>query len=66
MEARLAKLDYGPDPFVVAPRDVAKAKASWLRQLIETPLALLFATLCATSATASFMAYHFHDSAPMC
>ena len=32
--------------------------------LVEKPLALLFATACATSATASFMAYHFHDLSP--
>jgi competence protein ComEC len=32
--------------------------------LIDKPRALLFATLCATSATASFMAYHFHDLSP--
>jgi competence protein ComEC len=28
------------------------------------PLALLFATFCATSATASFMAYNFHELSP--
>jgi competence protein ComEC len=28
------------------------------------PLGLLFATLCATSATASFMAYNFHELSP--
>ena len=32
--------------------------------LIDRPLALLFATAFATSATASFMAYHFHDLSP--
>jgi competence protein ComEC len=31
---------------------------------IEKPLAVLLATLCATAATASFMAYHFHDLSP--
>ena len=34
------------------------------RYLIEKPLALLAATAFATSATASFMAYHFHDLSP--
>ena len=32
--------------------------------LVDRPLALLLATACATSATASFMAYHFHDLSP--
>ncbi|HLW89830.1 MAG TPA: ComEC/Rec2 family competence protein, partial [Roseiarcus sp.] len=32
--------------------------------LFEKPLSLLIATFCATSATASFMAYHFHDLSP--
>jgi competence protein ComEC len=32
--------------------------------LIDKPIGLLFATLCATAATASFMAYHFHDLSP--
>ena len=32
--------------------------------LVEKPLALLVATAFATSATASFMAYHFHDLSP--
>ena len=32
--------------------------------LIDKPLGLVVATLCATSATASFMAYHFHDLSP--
>jgi competence protein ComEC len=33
-------------------------------KLGHSPLALLFATLCATSATASFMAYDFHELSP--
>ena len=37
---------------------------SGLARLGEKLAALLFATLCATSATASFMAYHFHDLSP--
>ena len=31
---------------------------------MHKPLALLIATACATAATASFMAYHFHDLSP--
>ena len=33
-------------------------------RLAHGPLALLFATFCATSATASFMAYDFHELSP--
>lgn len=33
-------------------------------RLAEGPLALLATTLCATAATASFMAYHFHELSP--
>ena len=64
MEARLRRIEEGPDPFVVAPRETAKAEAAWWKGLLEKPAALLFATVCATSATASFMAYHFHDLSP--
>ncbi len=32
--------------------------------LLRGPLGLLFATFCATSATASFMAYNFHELSP--
>jgi competence protein ComEC len=35
-----------------------------VRAIAEKPLAMLLATFCATSATASFMAYHFHDLSP--
>jgi hypothetical protein len=36
-----------------------------LRPLLRRgPLGLLFATFCATSATASFMAYNFHEISP--
>lgn len=34
------------------------------QHVAKGPLALLFATFCATSATASFMAYHFHELSP--
>jgi len=63
MEARLARLDNGPDPFVVDRRTPKQQHSLW-RRLIDKPRELLFATLCATSATASFMAYHFHDLSP--
>ncbi len=38
--------------------------ASLEEKLAHGPLALLFATFCATSATASFMAYDFHELSP--
>ena len=63
MESRLAGRDIDPDPFV--PKRGAAPKPSFLgAHLIERPLALLVATAFATSATASFMAYHFHDLSP--
>src|SRR5271166_2792030 len=61
MEARLAGLDSDPDPYV--PRR-GVAPPGLLADLLRKPLALLFATACATAATASFMAYHFHDLSP--
>ena len=59
MEARLgsveiAQLEAGPD----------EPPISLLRSAGEKIAELLFATLCATSATVSFMAYHFHDISP--
>src|SRR4029077_20651036 len=63
MESRIAALDADPDPFV--PKRGAPAKSAFFgAHLIERPLALLVATAFATSATASFMAYHFHDLSP--
>ncbi len=63
MESRIAGLDVDPDPFV--PKRGAAAKPSFVgAHLVEKPLALLVATVFATSATASFMAYHFHDLSP--
>ena len=63
MESRIAALDADPDPFV--PKRGAAPKPSFLgAHLVEKPLALLIATAFATSATASFMAYHFHDLSP--
>ena len=61
MEARLARAEAGPDPFVP---QRGRAREARLFHLLEKPVALLTATLCATSATASFMAYHFHDLSP--
>jgi competence protein ComEC len=61
MEARLAGITADPDPWL--PRRDTAPRGLFL-DLARTPLALLFATACATSATASFMAYHFHDLSP--
>ena len=61
MEARVAGMESDPDPFL--PRRDAPAYA-WFVDLFHKPLALLVATACATGATASFMAYHFHDLSP--
>jgi competence protein ComEC len=62
MEARLSRAEEGIDPFVPV-RGRAPPRALWKR-LVDKPIGLLIATLCATSATASFMAYHFHDLSP--
>ena len=63
MESRIAALDVDPDPFV--PKRGADPKPSFFGAgFIERLLALLIATAFATSATASFMAYHFHDLSP--
>jgi competence protein ComEC len=62
MEARLAARDIDPDPFV--PKRGERPRRGRFSALLERPLALLFATAFATSATASFMAYHFHDLSP--
>ena len=61
MEARLAGMERDPDPFL--PKRGA-APPGLLADLIHKPVALLVATACATGATASFMAYHFHDLSP--
>src|SRR5664279_4032090 len=63
MEARLARLDQGKDPFAPT-RQKPRLRPPFWKKLVDKPLGLLFATLCATSATASFMAYHFHDLSP--
>lgn len=69
-EARMEAVARG---FAETYRSSARPAASsatrgWLDsfkpQLARGPLGLLFATLCATSATASFMAYNFHELSP--
>src|SRR5271157_1506163 len=54
MEARLARLDHGADPFLPT-RLRPPRRGAILSHVVDKPLALMFATLCATSATASFM-----------
>lgn len=63
MEARLANRDHRPDPFLPA-RGRPERRSALFVHAVEKPFHLLLATLCATSATASFMAYHFHDLSP--
>ncbi len=62
MEARLASLESDPDPFL--PQRGRVPRGGLLADLFHKPLGLLVATACATGATASFMAYHFHDLSP--
>jgi competence protein ComEC len=62
MEARLTGMDPDPDPYL--PQRGRSPPRGLLSEILHKPLALLFATACATSATASFMAYHFHDLSP--
>ena len=63
MELRIAALDPDPDPFL--PKRGEGRKPSFFgAHVVEKALALLIATAFATSATASFMAYHFHDLSP--
>ncbi|MBV8441259.1 MAG: ComEC family competence protein [Hyphomicrobiales bacterium] len=62
MEARLASLESDPDPFL--PRRGRAPTGGLFADLFHKPLGLLGATACATGATASFMAYHFHDLSP--
>ena len=62
MEARFA-VDRRPDPVSTA-RNRPQPR-SWLAtHLVDKPASLVLAAFCATSATASFMAYHFHDLSP--
>jgi competence protein ComEC len=62
MESRLAGLDTNPDPFL--PQRGRPPPRTVFAEIAHKPVALLVATACATSATASFMAYHFHDLGP--
>ena len=55
-------MEADPDPFLPEPR--RPTRSAIVRTGGEKLGELLFATLCATSATASFMAYHFHDLSP--
>jgi len=63
MEARQARGEAGRDPFLPQ-RGRPPRRGAFIVQLVDKPRALLLATFCATSATASFMAYHFHDLSP--
>ena len=62
MEARVVGMESNPDPFV--PQRGKAQAAGFYADLLHKPLGLLIATACATGATASFMAYHFHDLSP--
>lgn len=62
LEARMARREDAGDPFMPSPR--APKRGPLTIHLIDKPLGLIVATLCATTATASFMAYHFHDLSP--
>ena len=67
MEARLAKREAKPDPLAVTlpgARQERRAPTGLLAHIFHKPADLLIATACATAATASFMAYHFHDLSP--
>ena len=63
MESRLARLDQSRDPFR-APRGPSPRRSALMVHIADKPLRLIVAALCATCATASFMAYHFHDLSP--
>ncbi len=63
MEARLAVLDRSPDPFL-PPRGRPQRRGAFATHFVDKPLRLLLAAFFATCATASFMAYHFHDLSP--
>ncbi len=63
MEARLSLLDHRRDPLLPA-RDRPQRRGALAVHFIDKPLRLVLAAFCATCATASFMAYHFHDLSP--
>ncbi|HUB65213.1 MAG TPA: ComEC/Rec2 family competence protein [Methylocella sp.] len=69
-EARMSAAAAG-EAEIVRPgaRPVEQVRRHWALaffnpHLARGPLGLLFATFCATSATASFMAYNFHELSP--
>ncbi len=62
LEERLARAETSGDPLMPAPRGPRRGAIGL--HLVDKPLGLIVATLCATAATASFMAYHFHDLSP--
>ena len=63
MEARLAGHRERSRSVPAAAGQGARRAGFWPTSS-DKPLGLLVATACATSATASFMAYHFHDLSP--
>jgi len=65
-EARGALIDRRREPpvFGRTPSRLAKWRESAGELLLRGPAAPIFATLCATSATASFMADDFHELSP--
>jgi competence protein ComEC len=62
LEARMARAETSGDPFMPTPREPKRGALAL--HLVDKPIGLILATFCATSATASFMAYHFHDLSP--
>jgi len=64
LEARFALAGPTDDKLQAAPASATKTIGGLARFLFDKPLAILVATFCATAATASFMAYHFHDLSP--
>jgi competence protein ComEC len=63
IEARPARLDHRRDPLLPA-RGRSPQPGALMAHFVDKPLRLMLATLCATCATASFMACHFHDLSP--
>jgi len=63
MESRLAALDHRPDPLLPGPGREPR-HGLFMTYAADKPLRILLAAFCATCATASFMAYHFHDLSP--
>jgi competence protein ComEC len=61
--AALAR-SHAKRPMISAPGRFSEWREALLDRLLHGPGAPLVATLCATSATASFMAYDFHELSP--